>query len=234
MVAAIQPESRSFSQERVRIRARCRPCTPESAYPRNSQARHGRRYYNPSTGRWLNRDPLGELGTRASYHAESSRLEDQQVYRILLLSFLRWEGSSTEEAKLAASGALVQWYTHARLFNPRVVAYLALTTARSNAVAHNSFKDTVFPTDFSLPTISDGALVKLYMAFRNDPVSRSDYLGLADTGLKKSCDWSDCDAGTACDAGAGTHCKQEWPGVCTWGTYQGMRSCSCVYQGGSK
>ena len=36
--------------------------TRRNAYPRHSQARLGRRLYNPTTGRWLNEDPVGIRG----------------------------------------------------------------------------------------------------------------------------------------------------------------------------
>jgi hypothetical protein len=35
---------------------------PKSLYPRFCGVIFGRRYYNPSTGRWLSRDPIGEKG----------------------------------------------------------------------------------------------------------------------------------------------------------------------------
>ena len=62
MVVAIQPESRSFSQERIRLRSRCRPRSLQNAYPRFSQARLGLRSYSPALGRWLSRDLIGERG----------------------------------------------------------------------------------------------------------------------------------------------------------------------------
>jgi RHS repeat-associated protein len=53
-------------------RGYCRPSTgrgrlrrrrgPKSQHPRFCSATTGRRYYNPSTGRWLSRDPIGEKG----------------------------------------------------------------------------------------------------------------------------------------------------------------------------
>ena len=60
MVATIQPQPRSFSQERIRLRARSRPRTRESAYPRFPQATLGSRLYSPALGRWLSRDPISE------------------------------------------------------------------------------------------------------------------------------------------------------------------------------
>jgi len=36
--------------------------TPENAYPRRAKAMSGSRLYSPETGRWLNRDPIGEKG----------------------------------------------------------------------------------------------------------------------------------------------------------------------------
>ena len=66
MVAFAEPKSEPFSQKRVALRSRSRPRTPENAYPRFPQARLGSRFYNPTTGRFLSRDPIWEEASAAS------------------------------------------------------------------------------------------------------------------------------------------------------------------------
>ena len=41
--------------------ARTRPCNPENAWPGFCMQDVGQRFYSPGMGRWLNRDPIGEI-----------------------------------------------------------------------------------------------------------------------------------------------------------------------------
>jgi len=55
--------TRRFRRRRFHVRARRRSCAP------TSPPITGHRFYNPEIGRWLNRDPIGELGGLNYYGA---------------------------------------------------------------------------------------------------------------------------------------------------------------------
>jgi len=48
-------------------RPRCRVRVPRASCPHKSPPITGHRFYNPDNGRWLNRDPIGELGGNNLY-----------------------------------------------------------------------------------------------------------------------------------------------------------------------
>ncbi|MGB0583415.1 MAG: RHS repeat-associated core domain-containing protein, partial [Limisphaerales bacterium] len=106
-------------------------CASEKRWTGNLGARTGHRFYNPDTGRWLNRDPLGEEGGIALY---VSLLNDPQSnidpYGLIITEKL------VQEIAQMGKEEMKQWVKN----NPGLAQRMYQRLRRYNSAAAQSFK----------------------------------------------------------------------------------------------